>query len=107
MLDLTTSSTVGPSAPKLGYEPISTPGQRSPASIMAGAITLSRVLYNCRHVPIGLPLLNSSAIASNIASISAGRPGMTYTFSIAKPGAPPSGFESGRLPSGSCAQRTA
>ena len=30
-------------APNVGYEPTSTPGQRSPASTSAGAITLSRV----------------------------------------------------------------
>ena len=36
-----------------------------------------------------------------------GGPGSTQTFSITKPGAPPCGFVSGRLPTGSCAQRAA
>ena len=76
-LDFTTTSTVGPSGPNVGYEPTSTPGQRSPASTSAGAITLSRVRYVRRHEPIGLPRRNSSAIESNIASISDGRPGST------------------------------
>src|SRR5581483_3830822 len=52
---------------------------------------------------LALPRRSSSSIETNIASISAGRPGSTQTFSMTKPGAPPSGLASGRAPPGSCA----
>ena len=58
-------------------------------------------------IEIGCSPRSSSAYASNIASISDGRPGSTQTFPITNPGAPPCGFRSGRLPTGSCAQRAA
>ena len=73
-------------------------GQRSVASTRTPAIWDSPVCSFCRHTPIGLSARNSSAWWSNISSISRGRPGSTQTFSSCRPGAPPSGFFSGRLP---------
>src|SRR6266511_1936187 len=70
-------------------------------------ISCSLVSYLRRHDVIGGAPANSSAIESNIASISAGSPGNTYTFAITNPGAPPSGFSRPRLPIGSAAQRAA
>src|SRR5215211_4086322 len=106
-LDFTTTSTMGPPRWKLGYDPTSTSGHRSPASASTAAISLSRASYVRRHDPMGRSRRSSSASVSNIASISAGSPGRTNTFSIANPGAPPSGFASGRLPAGRSAQRAA
>src|SRR5579862_7427295 len=105
--DFSTTSTCGPSGWKLGYEPTVTIGQRSVASTRTPAILDSPVWYLRRQTPIGRSALNSSAWWSNISSISRGRPGSTQTFASCRPGAPPSGFTSGRLPTGSAAQRAA
>src|SRR5919197_1407107 len=42
-LDFTTTSTWGPSSPKVGYEPTRTPGWRSPIASRTPTIVLSRV----------------------------------------------------------------
>ena len=64
---------------------------------------LSLVAYACRHETIGAAPGSSASSSSYIASISDGSPGRTYVFPTAKPGAPPNGLTSGRLPSGRCA----